>query len=309
MHLREMFGVRIKSVAFSCSLLLACVASAQDATHLAASVDQAKSAGEAAQIVLGSPSSMANPDVAKAVEAAQKNPASAADLAQLQATMDVQARIQSSSVNPATASQAAAIVSGSLYQGGTVRAGSNWVGTTFAKLAKLIPKFRDGKVSPTMNGPTNLDWVVPVMWTLLGTVAVALICYGASIFVFKMRLRRRTAAVLEDDEPERTLDEWLAMADQLEAAGKYREAIRCLYLACLIRFDEAGVARFIKSETNWEHLRRIQASEKNRGIDFLPLTLLFDLAWYGYRAKSANDVTDFRAGYQAVVQGLTKAAA
>jgi len=276
---------------------------------LAASVDQAKSAGEAAQIVLGSPSSMANPDVAKAVEAAQKNPASAADLAQLQATMDVQARIQSSSVNPATASQAAAIVSGSLYQGGTVRAGSNWVGTTFAKLAKLIPKFRDGKVSPTMNGPTNLDWVVPVMWTLLGTVAVALICYGASIFVFKMRLRRRTAAVLEDDEPERTLDEWLAMADQLEAGGKYREAIRCLYLACLIRFDEAGVARFIKSETNWEHLRRIQASEKNRGIDFLPRTLLFDLAWYGYRGKSANDVTDFRAGYQAVVQGLTKAAA
>ncbi|HWA84414.1 MAG TPA: DUF4129 domain-containing protein, partial [Fimbriimonadaceae bacterium] len=113
-----------------------------------------------------------------------------------------------------------------------------------------------------------------------------------------------------DDEPERTLDEWLELSSSYERDGKYREAVRALYLACLLKFDERNVARFLRSQTNWEHLARIETSPKKpAGLDFRTPTQAFDRIWYGYKVRGPIDVAEFRAWYGDVTRALQGAAA
>ena len=114
--------------------------------------------------------------------------------------------------------------------------------------------------------------------------------------------------MLEDDEPERSLDEWLAEADTLQAQGRYREAVRALYLASLLRFDEARVARFQRGQTNWEHLTRIEASPTMpKDLDFRATTRLFDRIWYGRIVRGKEDVDQFRAWYLNITNTLRAA--
>ncbi len=159
---------------------------------------------------------------------------------------------------------------------------------------------------PSILGP----WVVYLMWSVLA----ALVCVFA-YFVLKhvnlrVTLKRRSKALLEEDEPERTLDEWLERADHWERLGEYREAVRCLYLACLLKFDEARVARFDRGQTNWEHLARIEASPtRPAGLDFRSPTQAFDRIWYGMRVRGKADVDDFRRWYLDVSNSVMRRAA
>ena len=116
--------------------------------------------------------------------------------------------------------------------------------------------------------------------------------------------------MLSEEEPELSRDEYLEEADRLNSEGRHREAVRYLYLACLLLFDESGVARFVRGETNWEHLRRIEASEKRPGdLDFQPATRKFDVVWYGMRVEGPSDVQAMRDWYVLIAERLRRSAA
>jgi hypothetical protein len=146
---------------------------------------------------------------------------------------------------------------------------------------------------------------------LIGLLVAAVIFFlvlAFRHFSWKKTLKRKSSALLEEDEPERSADEWLRLAEGLSLQGRYREAVRCLYLACLLRIDEAKVARFIRSETNWEHLARIQASAKRPpSLDILAPTRAFDQIWYGHRVRGEADVDQFKIWYEEVVASLRAA--
>ncbi len=96
----------------------------------------------------------------------------------------------------------------------------------------------------------------------------------------------------------------------MESEGRYREAVRALYLACLLRFDEALVARFDRAQTNWEHLHRIEGSvRKPQGLDFRTPTSLFDRVWYGYQGKGRDEVNQFRQWYMGITESLQRSPA
>lgn len=199
------------------------------------------------------------------------------------------------------------IKSNPLFRDPGVQEQSNWLDGAVRRLMNLIPK--DNK-PPDFN-PRNAavpNWVVPAMWVILGAAVLIFGYFVLRHFTWKGALKRKAKAVLEEDEPERTLDEWLAMADQHLSEGRYREAVRAMYLSCLLKFDEAGIARFIRGETNWEHLHRISASPKKpASIDFRPPTQAFDRIWYGYHVRGAEDVEQFRAWYQQITEALRSA--
>ena len=139
------------------------------------------------------------------------------------------------------------------------------------------------------------------MWGILILAVIAFLIFAFRKFNWgvasKLR-KKRVGGLLDDDEPDRSADEWLEQADRLAAEGEFRKAVRCLYLACLVRIDEAGVARFIRAETNWEHLHRIEASTKSpESFQFRTITQKFDLIWYGFRTQGQPDVQEFRAFY------------
>lgn len=198
-----------------------------------------------------------------------------------------------------------------LYRDPGLKESSNWIERSMRALGEFISalfRSRPESQMPEVRGPRgafDLRWVVGLIYGLIAAVLLFFLYLAFRKFQWRATLKRKASAILEDDEPERTLDEWLSMADKLIGEGKYREAVRCLYLACLLRFDEAGVARFIRSQTNWEHLARIASSPAlPPNLDFRPPTREFDRIWYGYRVNGIDDVAMFRDWYLNLTEAL-----
>jgi len=190
------------------------------------------------------------------------------------------------------------------------RQSANWIQRGLARLGEVIGSLLNPKAMPNLNAPTAQigNGLTVVMWGIL--VAVVLVGLGLVIrhFRWTKRTKIRAGGLLEEDEPDRSADEWLLRADALEREGRHREAVRCLYLASLARIDEAGVARFIRAETNWEHLRRIEASSKRpSGLDFRSPTQRFDRIWYGHQVEGSRDVAIARQNYEEICQQLAVA--
>lgn len=197
------------------------------------------------------------------------------------------------------------------YDPGLARS-SNWISRAFERLGEWLRRIRlpERKIDTPELGaaPAWGNLLISVVWLILGAGVLAFLIWGIRTFSWKRAARKkRIAALLEEDEPERSADEWLTRAAELETEGRYREAVRCLYLACLVRLDEANVARFIRSETNWEHLARIEASPRRPAeLDFRTPTRRFDTIWYGFQTRGAPDLEDFRATYRSLCETLNQ---
>lgn len=199
------------------------------------------------------------------------------------------------------AAKARAIKGNSLYRDPAEGKDANWLQNSMEKFSNWIRKRTKQPNLPDVQPPAA-PWlgnaITIFAWSVLGLLILGALYLLIRHVRWKGTLARRAKAVLEDDEPVRTLDEWLALADEHEAAGRYREAVRCLYLACLLKFDEGGVARFDRGQTNWEHLARIEASAKKPDdLNFRSPTQHFDRVWYGHIVRGAEDVREFREVY------------
>lgn len=217
-------------------------------------------------------------------------------------------QIDRSAVEKARAEKA----SSPLYRDSGARSSSNWLSKALESIAEALRGRGQTDVPNLPN--TNLgglgQGLIYLIWGLLGAAIVAFLYFSLRHFSWRAKLKRRARAVLDDDEPDRTLDEWLKEADELERQGKYREAVRALYLASLMRFDEARIARFVRGETNWEHYRRIERNaQRLDGLDFREPTREFDRVWYGMDVRGASDVAMFRSWYQAITRVTMKEAA
>ncbi len=210
-----------------------------------------------------------------------------------------------------------AIIKNPAYRDSGTSESKNWLTVVFERffewLASILRKLFEQAPRVNPNIPAvPLGGLMYFMWALIIGAILVLLFWAAKNFGWTKSARKvkKGGGILEDDEPDRSADEWLVRANDLEAQGKFREAVRCLYLACLVRLDEANVARFVRSETNWEHLYRISASPKKPpSLDFRPPTSEFDHIWYGFRVKGAEDVTAFRDIYETLCQDLKTNAA
>jgi hypothetical protein len=150
------------------------------------------------------------------------------------------------------------------------------------------------------------SWVTTLMWAVLVALGGLAIYLLARNVHFSGRRGRKKA--IAPDEPLRSADAWLEEANSLIAQGRYREAVRGLYVAGLMRLDEAGVARFDRHETNWEHLRRIEASPRRpEGIEARAATGVFDRCWYGHLPSTEAHATTMRDWYDGLVAALAEA--
>jgi hypothetical protein len=291
---------------FSLALLLCAFGLAGQWGELHRRLQEAEEPAEIARILRQAETAeSADPQFAKALEHWAKEPEDVRRQEQIVSLVELRASAESAQPALDAPEEARRIKSSILYRDPGEHETPNWLGGALERLIKLIPEF-GGRAAPNVRMPTGIgNWLVYTMWALLGAAVLAFAFFAFRHFSFKRALRRKAGAILEEDEPERTLDEWLALAERLEAEGNFREAVRCLYLACLLKFDEHGVARFVRGQTNWEHLRRIQGSQKNpAGLDFHSPTKAFDRIWYGMRIRGAEDVGLFREWYGDVTRSL-----
>lgn len=177
--------------------------------------------------------------------------------------------------------------------------GSNWFSKIFEGFRKWLENLFDRPKKDSnsdFNPNGNFEWlrvlleVFRVLLVLL--IAGALVLLVATLF---KNLSIRSRSFLDEGEELRTREEYLDLADQLVQTGELRFAIRALYVASLLRLDELKIARFDRSDTNWEHLARFEASPTRPAeIDFRAVTRNFDRFWYGRVALEIDDVRAFR---------------
>lgn len=203
------------------------------------------------------------------------------------------------------------ILDGVAFRDRGVGQSRNWLSRVFERIAEYIQEILErifgnrDLAMPNLPAPSPiLGALTPIVWGLIGAAVIAFVVF----VIRKFRLgpkKKKVGGLMEEDEPERTADEWLVRADELASQGRHREAVRCLYLACLVRFDDANVARFVRSETNWEHLHRIQASPRRpESVDFRPPTEKFDRIWYGHGSALEAEVAEFRNIYEKLCRDL-----
>jgi len=229
------------------------------------------------------------------------------DTERLEDAISARARLEGSAAPGAdVAKNARSIKASASYAGDKgVSSDSNWIGKAVEHLKNL---FNFSPPAPRLGAPPALGGLGILGWgliILLAALVIGFLIYAITRFNYQKNLARKASALLEEDEPERTADEWLELADGLTRQGRYREAVRCLYLACLLRFDEAGICRFERSHTNWEHLARFRSSTKRPAqFDFTTQTRAFDLIWYGKQVRGIEDVEQFRAWYGEALEAI-----
>lgn len=73
---------------------------------------------------------------------------------------------------------------------------------------------------------------------------------------------------------------WSDLADQLASQGRFRDAIRHLYLALLSRLHRDGAIDYDPAKSNWDYFRAFKGLPQALP-PFKELTRRFDFAWYG----------------------------
>jgi len=170
-------------------------------------------------------------------------------------------------------------------------------------LRELIARFIDGlfdddEADPILAGPGGfaLPMPGPAFFLVIGVLFVLLI----AVYLIGTRERPLPAeqasvnsAPKIEDPRDRAPAEWLDSAARLAAEGKYREALRALYLATLVALDRRQLLTFDPTLTNWQYLRQLRGAALRS--DFRELTRLFDHKWYGREDTAEADYLTCRA--------------
>ena len=304
--LQKLHKARLQVVLIASTTLLSSVCLGGPYGDLQRQLRSVKSPEEVIQAVSGSHVASNQPDIKQEIESTTDADVDKKAIADnLREMVDMAAMAEER--KPSSSDQAAAskIKQSPLYLDRGIDRKSNWLGDAINRLKNIRQKQPDEpiKIGPEVSAFGKL--VTYVIWAILIGAVLGLLYYTIRYIDWRSALTRKARALLEEDEPERTLDEWLQLADVHSAAGRFREAVRALYLACLLKFDEHNVARFDRGETNWEHLERIRSSPlKPEDLDFTDATRRFDRIWYGYQTRGQVDVDEYRALYQNISERL-----
>jgi hypothetical protein len=182
---------------------------------------------------------------------------------------------------------------------------------------KFLGKLWPHRLNPSAaNG--NGGWRLKDLRLWLTVVAILAIAVGGLVFLFRRRREAAQFSLAIPVEPlpdlsntavasERSEDEWFALAEQLQAAGELRLALRAAYLGLLAGLAQREWLTIRRDRTNREYLdeftrrwrrrpeaaveAQIEVPEKLRGS-----LRLFDRVWYGSYTLTPSAVAAYRQG-------------
>lgn len=132
-----------------------------------------------------------------------------------------------------------------------------------------------------------IGWVIAVVVALVVT-------YLLIRFVTALRgdPSRREAAMAD---PRRPAEDWAAEAALFEAAGEWRQALRCRYRALVAHLASRGLVEEIPGRTAGEYRAEVGLNLPSAAEPFAAATLMFEDAWYGGGAVDEVRHAQFRA--------------
>ena len=132
-----------------------------------------------------------------------------------------------------------------------------------------------------------------VGWVVL-LVAVAAIVWFATRQGRTVQVDRRVGVRVEGVH-RRTPAEWRAEAEDHEAAGDWKLALRCRYRALVGDLIAERLLEDVAGRTTGEYRRDLAVRAPDRSPAFDEATELFELAWYADRPTGPDENRRFRA--------------
>jgi len=166
-----------------------------------------------------------------------------------------------------------------------LQAAWHWLTTEFGKLTGSL--FGGGSFG-TNEGTVVVVVVVAVIAAVLVVVTVSRRRRGAG-----HRGARSTVVALRREGLSRSPVEWRAEAAAHEAAGRWRDALRCRYRALVAELVGRGLIEEISGRTSGEYRGDVNAVAPAAGPAFGGATDLFEQAWYGDRPTGREDQDRF----------------
>jgi len=161
----------------------------------------------------------------------------------------------------------------------------DWVRRLLVRLVEWLDRLFAH--APQGAAPRWLFWMIVGLAT--GGLVAALALAAYAVFARFARRAREQRAQVAMSLPQAPSDpeEVLARARRVAAQGAYREAVRYLYLAFLLKLDRAGLLRYDPTTANWEYLPHLPRTDLR--ASFSSLTLIFDQKWYGGEEAAPSD--------------------
>ena len=136
-----------------------------------------------------------------------------------------------------------------------------------------------------------------------GGLVASLILIAAVALVVVMLLRFGKGVQADAPRPAarvrtgrgRTAEEWDVEAAQHEAAGRWRDALRCRYRALVAELAGNGLLEDVPGKTTGEERQDIALAAPDAAPSFADATLLFDEVWYGDAATGPEESRRIRA--------------
>ncbi len=174
---------------------------------------------------------------------------------------------------------------------------ANWIEKGLQGFGEYMRRLLENRPKPAgapaqLAGPSGRFPIQQVIYSALG---ISLIIALALLFrhVRDIRIDRRPKAATSEEILDFRLagsKEWMQKAEAYQAAGDFRQAVRCAFMATLARCDELKLTPFVAADTNFEHVKR--ALRANAELQNLSESArIFDDVWYGARPASATDFT------------------
>jgi hypothetical protein len=301
MNLLQKIGVKVLLL---CVGMIALSAGAQDYSQIVKQLEKATPA-EAAEIVRAN---KLDSSTLESVRNAASNiiygdTPSKLEIRTMQDALEMQSVLtgNNSASAPLNVADVAALKASPAYTDAGPKHSSNWMKDSLDRIGEWFSNLRfdqpEQQTSPGLGGSMP-DFVTPLMWIVLAVV-VGLALFFAVKYAMETSLgKKQGGALFTAEEIEKlTVDEWLVKADGMIAQGQYREAIRCLYVANLVRLQEKSLLQLRPHETNWEHYRRFRTQPLAAKWDMTAPTNQFDQFWYGKKEASLEDAMQFKQHY------------
>jgi hypothetical protein len=178
-------------------------------------------------------------------------------------------------------------------------------------LTNLIRAIRDwlNMLQFPQTGSSDTRFVGNLLQTLLVVTAIV-----AAVIVIVLIARRLTH--LNDQRKlargemivgESPLDSngWHDHATQLFQNGANREACRAIYMSCLHLLDEAGIADFAPTKTNYEYFYSLK-KEPTIASQFRKLVDTVETIWFGNKVAEPDDYYESLAHFDDIRQAVSQ---
>jgi hypothetical protein len=181
--------------------------------------------------------------------------------------------------------------------------------TLLERIARWIADLFDGGGGGTTT-PFSFGTGGSVVFTLL-LLAVAIVAIVFVVRALLGRPRRKKQAPEPEPEAEvevvRSVDEWTEAAQRHEAAGQWKDGLRCRFRALVVRLTERGIVPEIAGRTSGELRADVRAVVPPAGPDFDGAAELFDRAWYGDLPTGPEEARRFADHADRVLTSSTEA--